>query len=372
MADFVTVMGFEDSAVDRGLQNVDRKFSVLGTKIEQRTEGVRRFTGALSGTIGVVTGILGVVTLVGGAIGGIIALTQSWKREQEEVAKKAQETFDRIEAIRKQAADFGRGGFQLGGAEELKALERLQELRTTGALRVNSTAFSADEIAAAREEEAALLELIERIRDARASAAAQDRIARAFAREEEFARQQEQLRLLEEREAAERRAAEAAAERERERQRAIELEAEGLKRQIEIDEARARGLDEQAEALERQRDLQRTIRSIEESEGLSPAERRDLIERAKETARLEAEAAKAKRAAAQATGEATPAGRAGAVSLAAGTGGGAVLARQALGAGGSPAEQQQLATQRSIAKMVERIHQTIDDLRRTSNQRMAF
>jgi hypothetical protein len=428
MADFVTTVGFDDRQVDRGIQNVDRKFNVLGANIEQRTEGVRKFTGALSSSIGVAAGVGAAIGAATGAVYGLAKAYEFVAGYQERLNEQARAYERTLASSRSIVRDFAqsgrrdRGEIDDAGARRLDARRAAEEARNAVVekfLALNAKAVEGITL----ESEAAerLVELRRRLAEVNREAADPrtfDEPGRNAALEIQRQALEEQIELVAamrnqlravnaeeqrrieyineqakkeqaatsarekaEREEHERRMAmeaeRAAAEREREenRRRAIEREADGIRTQIELEELRARGLDEQAAALERERDLRRQIRAIEEAEGLSPAERRDLIERAKETARLEAEAAKQKRAAIEAG--AGPAGAGvtgspGAISLAAGLGGDAILTRQALGAGGSPAEQQQLATQRGIAKAVERIVQTIDDLRRTSNRGLAF
>lgn len=52
----------------RGAKGIDSKFGIIGEKIESATGGVRRFQGAISGTIGVAAGLIGVIAIWGNKI----------------------------------------------------------------------------------------------------------------------------------------------------------------------------------------------------------------------------------------------------------------------------------------------------------------
>lgn len=74
-------------------------FESMGTKIDNSTAGVRKFTGAVSGAVGAVTGLIGVFTTLAGLLGTLIVL---FKRKAERV----EELKASYESVQQQINDY--------------------------------------------------------------------------------------------------------------------------------------------------------------------------------------------------------------------------------------------------------------------------
>jgi len=128
----------------------------------------------------------------------------------------------------------------------------------------------------------------QREREARAAQEAAD-LARRKSEEAEIARQEEIRRSIEEQENAIQETARQ--EREKERQRRLRIENDEFAIRQRIEELRLKGQKEEADRLERELELRQRIRDIQDREGLGEDERRRLIEKETELAKLREKAA---------------------------------------------------------------------------------
>jgi hypothetical protein len=414
MADLKTTASFDDSQVDVGLARMNRKFKAAGEGIEKSTEGARKFAGGLSSAVGAATGLVGVI---GAVTGGVLALAKGVElvsEFQDRLNAKALQYAATIDASRSIVRDFAlsgqreRGDIDEFGARRLAARQAAEEARNDVVEKfIALNAKAVDGITLESEAVERLAELRRKLAEVMADAsdprafddpgrlAALDRRRRALQEQIELliamrvqlravaAEEERRIEFINEEEAAARAAGEErqrqlAAEQDKlreiekqrqeaeDRRRAIDVRrADDLERQLEIDRQRALGDEDRVDALEREERLRRTIRSIEEAEGLDPARRRELIDKAQETARIEEAAARARITAAQVdrldAAAIDPRTEFGTIGLAAGVGAGnALLQSQVFGAGGTPAEQQQLQEQRRTREGIDRIFETIE------------
>ncbi|MCR9217308.1 MAG: hypothetical protein NXI14_08920, partial [bacterium] len=113
-ADIMWSVGANTRQFDRAIENsrtkADRALNSLGTSIERKTMGVRKFAGSLGATAAVVSGIIGPASLLLGAVTGIAV---GWERARnaaresaEMVARNRSETQALLRELR---ADRGAG-----------------------------------------------------------------------------------------------------------------------------------------------------------------------------------------------------------------------------------------------------------------------
>lgn len=351
-ADLVARLGLDDKAFAQGLDNAESKasraFGRVGQTIDSKTAGLRKFSGALSSTVGIATGLLGAFTAVAAIVGGIVVGISKVVKSQREAAEQAER--QRM-ALEKAAESFEEYQVELGLVNPTRLERTINEIEESYHRQVEALKEQFGEWRRNREfwaqEHKFLRGALEAIEQAK-------RAERERAAIQEYEAEQAHRRFQLEQQRAELQR-QRAAEEEAERTRRVEEDNELFALQFRLEEARAKEQNEVVEALERELELRRRILDVQRREGLSDEERVRLIEQAKRIAEAEAQRRErerqAERDAATATGSPTidaadPRFR----TLGAGTGGGAVLLRQTLGGAA-----QQLDAERNtiLARLLE-------------------
>lgn len=111
--DLVHTVGLDDTAYQASLRKMggsaNRTFGRIGSTVSKQTEGIRSAAGAVTGLAGVFTGMLGVVTLVGGAVGGVVALLNRGSERAQRMREAFRGVAEASIAIRSEVAASARG-----------------------------------------------------------------------------------------------------------------------------------------------------------------------------------------------------------------------------------------------------------------------
>lgn len=243
------------ASVERSAQRVEGGLGRVGGSINDATGGFRKLTGAITGTIGAITRMFGVIGLVVSAITAIIAGLEAWARRQQElreeldaynkaqrerVEQEARGVASVIEGIERERLARAAANDDAEAAHQLR-LRRIEDERAARIAAVQSQ-FGAneqrpDDFARALREQAELLERAaaageklsaeqQLVLDAARAVAEAYRVAVEAQRESVRLRQEQQdeggVKAIRDREAAERKAAEDAAEHRRREEEALE------------------------------------------------------------------------------------------------------------------------------------------------------
>lgn len=149
-------LGLDTSQYDTALKRVrtetDAAFGAMGQKIGQGTQGWRRFSGAISGTVGSVTSLVGVFGLataaVGGVVAGVSALAAASAKAREEAVAELAAREKTLAAVRDTVRELAR----LGGATQVPGRDTQRSIRGTAA---EARGQLAGEFGASREREEA-------------------------------------------------------------------------------------------------------------------------------------------------------------------------------------------------------------------------
>lgn len=117
MADYVYTLGMKDAEFRATLRNseghVSRSFGRIGSVIDAKTKGVRKFTGALTGIVGVGSGLLSVVGTLTAIVGLVGSIALHAKREAEARERARKEAERTLIALRAQSSGAGSEGAKL-------------------------------------------------------------------------------------------------------------------------------------------------------------------------------------------------------------------------------------------------------------------
>ncbi|NQX95873.1 MAG: hypothetical protein HRT64_13305 [Erythrobacter sp.] len=101
--------------LNKAAKHAEGAFGRVGTAIEKQTAGARKFSGALSSTVGIVTGIGGAMAFIAGVGASVVSIYDEMANAAERVASANRKTADEIDRLLRQANS------QLGFGSELES-----------------------------------------------------------------------------------------------------------------------------------------------------------------------------------------------------------------------------------------------------------
>lgn len=135
--DYVYSVGADTRMLDKAMSDTTKKtesaFGRVGTSIERKTEGLRRFQGALSSTIGIATGLVGVFGAAAGAAAGLYAAYDQIANAADRVAeanRKSNEQTSKAIALAREKIAVEENFLDVLKSQNKETIEaRLDELR---------------------------------------------------------------------------------------------------------------------------------------------------------------------------------------------------------------------------------------------------